>query len=315
VITARLYTPDGAQDIPDPAAVSDVLSSGRLVWMDLSDATDVDLETVAEEFSLHPLAIEDARHHQQRPKIERYPTHAFVVAYSKDLSEVDIFIGPNWIVTVSDGAPNAAFMAIVRKRFERTRDASCSSGLLLYTILDELVDGYFEILDDAEQELERTEELIFNPRPSEVDEVQAALLRMRRTALEFRRRIVPLREVLSALLRKEVPWIDDVVLVNLQDVFDHVLRAIDQVDTNRELIGNAVDAHLASVSNQLNQVMKQMTAGGSMVLGASLIAGIYGMNFHSIPELSWTYGYPYALILMLVLSLGLFVFFKRRGWL
>jgi magnesium transporter len=315
VITARLYTPEGVQDIADPAAVSDVVSAGRLVWMDLSDPADADLETVAEEFSLHQLAIEDARHHQQRPKIERYPTHAFVVAYSKDLSEVDIFIGPNWIVTVSDGAANAAFMASVRARFERTRDTSYSSGLLLYTILDELVDGYFEILDAAELELERTEELIFNPKPAEVDEIQAALLRMRRKALEFRRRIVPLREVLSALLRKEVPWIDDVVIVNLQDVFDHVLRAIDQVDTNRELIGNAVDAHLASVSNQLNQVMKQMTAGGSMVLGASLIAGIYGMNFHNIPELSWTYGYPYALILMLVLSLALFAFFKRRGWL
>lgn len=315
MITARLYTPEGVQDIADPAAVSDVVSAGRLVWMDLSDPADADLETVAEEFSLHQLAIEDARHHQQRPKIERYPTHAFVVAYSKDLSEVDIFIGPNWIVTVSDGAANAAFMASVRARFERTRDTSYSSGLLLYTILDELVDGYFEILDAAELELERTEELIFNPKPAEVDEIQAALLRMRRKALEFRRRIVPLREVLSALLRKEVPWIDDVVIVNLQDVFDHVLRAIDQVDTNRELIGNAVDAHLASVSNQLNQVMKQMTAGGSMVLGASLIAGIYGMNFHNIPELSWTYGYPYALILMLVLSLALFAFFKRRGWL
>jgi magnesium transporter len=315
MIEAFSYRGDQVEVITDPADVSEVVGKGGLVWMDLIDPTDTDFRRVQEEFSLHPLAIEDATNHHQRPKLEKYPTHAFVVAYSKELAEVDIFVGRDWVVTVRERDAKFFDLEGTRARFERTRGEDCSSGFLLYTILDEIVDGYFETLETAEEELEETEELIFGHEKVKAGDVQAQMLRLRREILMFRRRVVPLREVVSALLRKEVDWLDDATLLNLQDVFDHVLRTIDQIDTHRELIGNAVDAHLATISNQVNQVMKQMTAGGSIVLGATLIAGIYGMNFHNIPELSWPYGYPYALGLMVVMSGLLFWYFRRKDWL
>src|SRR5207302_7412629 len=127
--------------------------------------------------------------------------------------------------------------------------------------------------------------------------VQERLFDIRRSLLVFRRSVVPLREVISALLRREVPWIDDPTVIHLQDVYDHVLRAIDLVDGQRELMGNAVDAHLAIISNRMNEVMKKMTSWGAILLGSTLVAGIYGMNFN-IPELKWRYGYPYAIGLM-----------------
>jgi magnesium transporter len=145
--------------------------------------------------------------------------------------------------------------------------------------------------------------------------VQADLFNVRRQLLELRRAVVPLREVLSALLRKEVLWVDGEALIVLRDTFDKLLRAVDLVDELRELVGNAVDAHLAVMSNQMNLVMKKLTAWGSIVFGATLIAGIYGMNFHHMPELDWQFGYPMALGLMAVMSFVLYRLFKRRDWL
>ena len=138
---------------------------------------------------------------------------------------------------------------------------------------------------------------------------------LRRDLLELRRAVVPLREVLTTILRHEVVWFDEVALTVCRDAFDKLLRAIDLVDEQRELVGNAVDAHLAVMSNQMNLVMKQLTAWGSIVFGATLIAGIYGMNFSHMPELSWKLGYPMALAMMAILSAGLYRVFRRRDWL
>jgi magnesium transporter len=126
---------------------------------------------------------------------------------------------------------------------------------------------------------------------------------------------MPLRDVFSSMLRGEVRWIDDDAMVICRDTFDKVLRATDMVDELRELVGNAVEAHLAVMSNQMNLVMKQLTAWGSIVFGATLIAGIYGMNFDRMPELHWAFGYPFALGLMVLMSGGLYWVFKRRKWL
>ena len=145
--------------------------------------------------------------------------------------------------------------------------------------------------------------------------VQQELFAVRRDLLVLRRAVVPLRDVLQAVLRHEVQWIDGEALVMCRDTFDKLLRAVDIVDELRELVGNAVEAHLAVVSNQMNLVMKQLTAWGSIVFGATLIAGIYGMNFANMPELDWRLGYPFALGLMLLLSAVLYRAFRRRKWL
>ena len=134
-------------------------------------------------------------------------------------------------------------------------------------------------------------------------------------SLKFRRAIVPLREVVAALLRKEVDWIEDHDVVLLQDVYDHVLRAIDLLDSGRELMGNAVDAHLAIISNRMNSVMKKMTSWGAILLGSTLVAGIYGMNFKNMPELHWYFGYAWALGLMVAITLVGRWYFKKKDWL
>jgi magnesium transporter len=318
VIAVCAYTEDGAKEGIDPAEISDTVGRrGTLVWVDLVDATDDDMRCVQEEFSLHPLAMEDATKHGQRPKLERYPTHAFVVAYSATLLEVDLFVGPGWLVSVRavDDEGNPWPIDGARRRFERSRPQEATSGFLLYTILDELVDGYFPATEVLEDRLEELEDRIFSEGLADEREMQQELYTLRSDLIEFRRRTQPLRDALSALLRGEVAWVDEVAITHLQDVYDHVLRATEHLDSHRELLNNAVEAHLAMISNRLNQVMKQMTAWGAILLGSALVAGIYGMNFEHMPELGWRLGYPFALGLMAVLTLTLYRLFRRRDWL
>ena len=317
MLSAHRYR-DGSDDAIHPDTISECVSEeGAIVWVDVADATDADLDKLAEEFGLYPLAVEDAKHHHQRPKIDRYPTHAFVVAYSAELSEVDIFVGPTWVVTVR--AHNESGVewdpASARARFERVGHGPRSVGLLLHTVLDELVESYFDRLDEIETDVEALEERIFSEELRDERAIQQALFDQRRKLIEFRRVVAPLRDVLSEVLRREVSWIEGDVLFEFQDVFDHLLRAVDLIDSQRELMGNAVDAHLAIISNRMNQVMKQLTAWGAIVFGATLIAGIYGMNFDHMPELHWYFGYPLALGSMLVLSVVLYWSFKKRDWL
>ena len=317
MITARCY-PTGAVAEIDPTDVSEAIKQDdQLVWVDLASPEEADLALVQDEFSLHPLAMEDVRERQQRPKLEHYPTHAFLVAYTAERREVDIFIGPTWLITVreDDTADDKSFIDDARRRFERTRPEHATVGFLLYIVLDELVDGYFNRNDDVEDTLEELENRIFAEGPLDERAIQQELFDVRRELLLYRRMAVPMRDVLAALLRREVAWLDDNAITHLQDVFDHVLRAIDMVDNHRELMGNAVDAHLAIISNRMNKVMKRMTSWGAILLGSTLITGIYGMNFKHMPELSWLFGFWWALGLMAFITVAGYLWFRARDWL
>lgn len=317
MISARCY-PGGTVTEVDPTEVSEAIKHpDQLVWVDVSAPTEADLKLLQDEFSLHALAMEDVRERHQRPKLEHYPDHAFLVAYTAERREVDIFIGPTWLITVreDDEEGEVSFVDGARKRFERTVSDQATVGFLLYIVLDELVDGYFARNDEVEDELEQLEERIFSDGPFDERSIQEELFDVRRRLLTYRRLAVPTRDVLSALLRREVEWIDDNAITHLQDVFDHVLRAIDTVDNHRELMGNAVDAHLAIISNRMNSVMKRMTSWGAILLGSTLVAGIYGMNFDNMPELHWRLGYPFALSVMATITLVGYRWFKSKDWL
>ncbi|MGH9165878.1 MAG: CorA family divalent cation transporter [Acidimicrobiales bacterium] len=290
---------------------------GALTWVDLVDPSDEELEEVARRYDLHPLAMEDVTKHGQRPKLEQYPNHAFVVVYSGELQEVDLFVGPSWLVSVRerDAAGGAWDDAAARARFERLGAREATVGCLLYVLLDDLVDGYFTAADEAEAELEAAEDAVFDPAVEVSSMVYRDLFRVRRRLVGYRRVVVPLRDVAAALVRGDVEAVDAAARVHLQDVHDHVLRVVDQLDAQRELVANAVDAHLAVVAQRTNLVMKQMTSWGALLLASTLIAGIYGMNFEHMPELDWLYGYPFALGLMLALTLLGYRYFKRRDWL
>lgn len=289
---------------------------GGTTWIDVMDPTVGDLEALDAEYGLGDRTFDEGHRRAARPTMQRHTDHAYVVAFSGDLAEIDMYVGDTWFVTIRRHDDNEREWdpSVARSRVERL-GAEADSGMVLAVVIEELVDGYFDSTDALEDHLESIEDRIFGEQLKAERQVQADLFTVRRRLLELRRAVVPLREVLSALLRKEVQWVDGEALVVIRDTFDKLLRAVDIVDELRELVGNAVDAHLAVMSNQMNLVMKQLTAWGSIVFGATLIAGIYGMNFAHMPELDWRLGYPFALGLMVVMSFALYRVFKRREWL
>jgi magnesium transporter len=317
VITAVCY-PEGKVRQIEPEQISEEIKiRDQLVWLDLTAPSENDLAMVQEEFSLHPLAMEDVRERHQRPKLEHYPDHAFIVAYTAERIELDIFIGPTWLITVREKEPvdDPSFIDAARTRFERIRPEHATVGFLLYVILDEVVDGYFSRNDEVEDELEDLEDAIFSEDVADERVVQQELFDIRRRLITYRRLAMPTRDVLAALLRREVEYVDENAIIHLQDVFDHVLRAIDMVDNHRELMGNAVDAHLAIMSNRMNSVMKRMTSWGAILLGSTLVTGVYGMNFVHMPELTWVWGFWWALSIMAFITVAGYLWFKAKDWL
>jgi magnesium transporter len=325
VLRILAFDKDGHREIDDPDRISDLIAEeDTVVWADVHAPRDEDLQMLQREFNLHPLAVEDATKHGQRPKLEHFNTHAFVVAYAacpttEEMVEVDLFIGADFVITVHEKTPEGASFDSeeCQDRLCRLKPLHPSASFVFYIVLDQVVDSYFTMVDRLGENVDDLEEKVFEAIDPEHDEaaVQRAMLDVRKRLLRFRRRVVPLREVLLAVLREDLPWVARDARPYLQDVFDHLMRITDEIDMRRELIGNAVDAHLALVSNHMNQTMKRMTSWGAILIVSTLIAGIYGMNFEDMPELHSRYGYPGALAGMLLATVGLYVYFKRRDWL
>jgi magnesium transporter len=288
-----------------------------VTWIDIVDPEVAELEALADEYGLADRTFDEAYRRAARPSMRRFEDHVYIVAFSGTLAEIDMYLGPEWLITVRRHDPNGREWdpQPLLELLERHENATTTSGQLFATLMDDLIDGYFDTTDGLEDKLEVIEDSIFSDETHVEQELQHDLFGIRRELLELRRAVVPLREVLSAILRREVQWIDGEALVTCRDAFDKLLRAVDLVDEQRELVGNAVDAHLAVISNQMNFVMKKLTAWGSIVFGATLIAGIYGMNFTHMPELSWKLGYPMALGMMVLLSFVLYRMFRKRDWL
>lgn len=253
----------------------------------------------------------------------------WLASLSTALAEVDVVVGERWVLTVRErsvagvvdlGAAVAALRSDTR--------SEPSVGLVVHVVADVIVDGYFDLTDDIDRRLAAIEDLIFAAddldesrglSPSEQDRrdrtAQRSMLVLRNDLVLLRRRLAPLYDVLQAVLRGEAGTLDREVALRFQDVVDHVLRVTETIDVHHELLSNAFDAHLALVAQHTNDTMRRMTAWGSILLGATLIAGIYGMNFDTMPELRWSFGYPLALGSMAALSLALWQMFRRRRWL
>jgi magnesium transporter len=300
--------------------------NGGVDWYDFVDPSDEDLRAIAEKFGLRNRTFEEVNRRAKRPTLQRYEDHAYLVAFSGTMTEIDMYIGPEWLVTVRchlpddddpDNDPTGPEWTPKQamQRFEKRCGDAPTPGDLLATLLDELIEGYFDRTDELEDKIEALEDKIFGESAHTERDIQQHLFAIRRDLLKLRRAVTPMREVLGALARGEVDWVTGEALMQVRDVLDKLLRAVEIVDDLRELIGNAVDAHLAVMSNQMNLVMKKLTAWGSILFGATLIAGIYGMNFDHMPELHWYFGYPAALGLMMVLSYVLYRMFRGRDWL
>jgi magnesium transporter len=320
-LTCRLYR-NGAvtEEGFDPERISDLLEEkSALVWLDLEDPSERDLRMLQREFSLHPLAIEDTLQRDQRAKVEAYEDHFFLVIHPLSLedgeivdSEIHVFVGPGFLVTLR--YPPAFDMGPVLRHWEKQEAlATEGGGALLYALLDEVVDGYFELIERMEDESEEVEEAVFSDEP--VPDLQERMFRLKKRVLLFRRRVMPLREVLD-LLGEEVGLVTDTLRPYYRDVADHVLRVLEFIDNVRDLLTTGLEAHLSQTSNRLNQVMKKLTSWAAIILVPTLIAGIYGMNFiRPFPRFGSPYGFWIAIGLMVVTGGGLYWIFRKRDWL
>jgi magnesium transporter len=293
----------------------------HVVWLDITSPTAEDLALLRDEFDVHPLALEDLEKRKQRPKLDTYAEQHMLVSYevlpaaepgrSFALGELHLFAGAGYLVSVRWQASPA--IEGVDKRFRNRPDAVArTAGALVYSILDSVIDGYFPLLDRLSDQIEELEDRIL--QGGEIAGTLRNILSLKRELLELRRTLSPARDVANALLRRDLALVDDASAPYFQDLYDHLVRVLDQLDLQRDLLASALEANLSVTSNNLNAVMKRLTAFTVILMVPTLIAGIYGMNFRFMPELSWPLGYALALGLMLVAMGGAALFFLARNW-
>jgi magnesium transporter len=288
-------------------------------WLDISDPQGKDFELAAEELGLHPLAVEDAQHRHQRPKIDQYDDHYFIVFYALEESspgvvrevEISIVMKHNAIVTVHDG--DFAARATVEKRFREGKLQT--TGLLLHALFDTIVDQYFAVIGTMGDRIDLLESLVVGGETRDYDTAIRELFHLKRDLLRIRHLVAPERDVLSVLVRGDILELREPGRrAYFQDVYDHIQRVTDEIDTFRELTSNVIDANLASASNRLNEVVKVLTSVATVLLVLTFVTGFFGQNWAAIPygshELFWV-----TLAAQVVLGVGTVIYFRRRGWL
>jgi magnesium transporter len=292
----------------------------RFIWIGLHEPKEDLLRQVQQEFGLHDLAIEDAHRAHRRPKIEQYGESLFVVLRTAqmnreqgriDFGETHIFVGAKYVVSVRHGS--SLSYAEVRLRCETTPQLLCKGpGFVLYALMDFIVDQYFPIVDVLEDELEELEAEIFGEAFSR--ETTHRIYQLKRQLLEVKRAVSPLVDMCNRLMRFDLELIPEDTRPYFRDVYDHVIRINDMVDTQRELLTTALEANLSLIAVAQNEVMKKLAGWAGIIAVPTMIAGVYGMNFDFMPELKWNLGYPLVLAAMLGACGSLYVYFKRSGW-
>ena len=289
------------------------------VWVALKDPEPAELDAMQAQFGLHELAVEDARHGHQRPKIEEYGDSLFVVLHTLEAEgddlvsgEVDVFVGANYVLSVRNGTRRG--FADVRARCEREPDhLRHGAGFVLYALMDAVVDRYFPILQSTEDWLEACEEQIFAESTGRAS--VEALYSLKRELTTLQHAVRPLLESTGKLQAARVPPVCAGMQEHFRDVHDHLSRINQSIESQREMVTAAMNVNLSLISLQENETTKRLAAYGALVAVPTLIAGLYGMNFQNMPELSWAYGYPTALAIMLGIDTWLFVRLRRSGWL
>ena len=303
------------------SAISDYLAQPDcFVWVALRDASDAELVQMQEEFSLHDLAVEDARHGHQRPKIEEYGDTLFAVLHLVEFSptdelrlgEVNVFVGHNFILSVRNRSTQG-FLG-VRERCEREPHLlRQGAGFVLYALTDAVVDRYFPIVDALETELEAIEGQIFNRGAGRANIERLYELKHKVTML--RHAVAPLMDALGKLHGGRVPAVCAASGDYFRDVYDHLARIQTSIDTIRETIGTAIQVNLSMVTIEESEVTKRLAAWAGIFAVATFFVGVWGMNFEHMPELKWTWGYPLA-VGWIVATCGVMWWrFRRAGWL
>lgn len=344
VVTAFQYGPDSVEEAAglSPAEARAFADRPGVAWINVDGLADTDtIAAFGEAFGLHPLVVEDIVRTTQRPKMEVYEDHVFVVvravrptdvtpddAYCKlpaeleghFIEQVSFVLGPDFVLTFQeDEADQADVFDALRARIRTGagRIRSAGADYLLSALLDLVVDHTFVTLERMGDATETLESLALDrPDPS----VQATISALRRETALVRRAVWPLRDVLTALVRDDAPLIEADTRPYLRDVHDHLVQAVEVLESLREVLASVADLYLSAVGTRQNEVMKVLAVISTIFLPLTFVAGVYGMNFDpdasplNMPELRWVYGYPFSLALMLAIAAGMVVFFRKRGW-
>ena len=309
---------DGAVDMHE--ALEACRATNAFVWIGLFEPDPEEFDAVTREFNLHELAVEDAIHAHQRPKLEMYDEMVFVVLRTAryvdreevvEFGEILVFIGEQFIVTVRHGT--ATDLHPVREQIERDPEhLRRGPGAVLHAIVDRVVDDYVPAIEGLQTDIEEVEAAVFSSlRRSSAERIY----KLKREVLEFHRAAEPLVEPINRLAAGRYDVVPAEVREYFRDVNDHLIRVREQLEGFRELLTSVLAANLTQVSVQLNEDVRKISAVVAIIAVPTMIAGIYGMNFEHMPELTWQYGYPLILSVMLAVCFGLYRYFKRVGWL
>ncbi|MGH6689916.1 MAG: magnesium/cobalt transporter CorA [Gammaproteobacteria bacterium] len=290
-------------------------------WINVDAPDAAILRELGAHFKLHPLALEDVLTTPQRPKVERYADHYFMVLRvlwcvtpgepDIDEEQVSVFFGRDWVITIQERAGGDVFEPVresIRQARGRVRDGG--ADFLAYLILDSVVDALFPVLEVVSDGVESLESEVLRPAPRTLHRLQ----RTRHVVLLLRRAIWPMREAIGTMQREEGALITADTRLFLRDSHDHAVQALELVEALRETLVDMMDVYLSVQNQRLNEVMKVLTVIATLFIPLTFIASIYGMNFEFMPELKWRWGYAWALGLMAVTAAGLLTFFRRKGW-
>ncbi|MDT0690485.1 magnesium/cobalt transporter CorA [Salegentibacter sp. F188] len=294
----------------------------NITWINIDGLNNTsEIEKLGKYYDLHPLILEDIVNTGQRPKIDEYPDYIFIVAkmlyYNGDgminNEHLSMVVGKDYVLTFQE-ADGDVFEG-VRERIKNSKGRVRNNGAdyLMFALLDAIIDNYFAVVDDISDKIEIFEDRIFQARSDEnlVLEIQD----LKRTILRIRRAVFPLREVVNRLLKSKSEIIEEKTGSYISDLHDHMIQISENIDLYREMIRSLLDMYMSTISNKMNEVMKVLTIMASIFIPLTFIAGIYGMNFEYMPELQWKYSYFVLWGVMLLLFVGMLIYFKRKKWL
>ncbi len=317
------YNEKKCTELPD-ATLEECLARAKnntVTWINVSGIHETDvLEKLGASFTLHPLVMEDVMNATQRPKVEDYETYLYIVLKMvyEDVKrdeiveeQVSIILGKAYVISFQENGKDV--FEQIRQRIRNNRGIIRKAGadFLTYALIDAVVDGYFEVMERFEDMIEFLEDkVVSDPSPENLRVIHDTKME----TIMLRKSISPLREMVGFLERGESSLIKKTTIVYLRDVYDHTIRLIDSVETIRDMLSGMLDIYLTNVSNRMNEIMKVLTIITTIFIPLTFIAGVYGMNFHYMPEITKPWGYPAVLGLMLVVFLCMLLFFKRRKW-
>lgn len=320
MIRTLLYSNGNVYEAREIENIKEILNNNNLLWVDLQSPDENEIKILSDVFNFHPLAVEDCVNRVQRPKVDNYKDYYFMVLYAYSGKDTQrhftytgayIFMGRNYLITVSWEK-----ISIINEIYKRMMNAPelfmRGIDFLLYSLFDAIIDDYFPLTDKIGDKIDKIEEIILrNPKK----QIQDEILSLKRTILKLRRILSPQREVLNILLRHDFTLIKDENRLYFMDVYDHILRITDLMDTYQDLLAGTLELYMSQISNRMNEVMKVLTIITTIMMPLTLITGVYGMNFKYMPELDMRYGYYMALGLMGIIVFIEIIFFKIKKWL